>query len=580
MKRFDMAAGRKAGAGAHSRAACTRGARGAIGVAGTIGMAGLVGVLGAAWSPNAAAQAAGAEGANFIYQVRPGDTLIGVADRFMANSAGWRELQALNKVADPYRLPPGMRLRIPLARIPVTEGTARVVFVTGPASADGRTLQAGMELREGARIETGSGGTVTMELGDGSRVTLPPATAMEVKRLRAFARTGLTDAVIGIGQGEVESRVAPRGTGVGRFEIRTPSLVTGVRGTRFRVGTEDGASQSAVLEGQVQARSRRGQQALVHAGYGVSVSATGALARPAALLPAPALVPLPRPLLASHATVSWGAVARAASYRVVVSRDAAQTELLSSQAVDGTQAALQDLPEGQLYVGVSALDARHLGGAGAVMPFVVRLNPPAPFTLAPERDGTAYGETAMFTWAEVATAAQYECEVAANADFTQGVMQMRGTAPSASQALAPGRWWWRVRSVDAGGQPGPWSEPVAFALEPSPPQPRLEDDGGDALRIAWPAAGGASANGAAQAYRVQMASDAAFTQIVADVGTETNAARLPRPGSGTYFVRVARLDPAREPHFSAPQRIEVVQYVRDSQGQPVSAGSRWLNRAN
>lgn len=577
MKRFDKAAGSNAGVAARSRVACPMGA---MGVAGTIGMAGLIGVLGAAWSANAAAQPAGAEGANFIYQVRPGDTLIGLADRFMVNPAGWRELQVLNKVANPYRLPPGMRLRIPLARIPVTDGAARVVFVTGPASADGRALQAGMELREGARIETGASGTVTLELGDGSRVALPPATAIEVKRLRAFSRTGLTDAVIGIGQGEVESRVAPRGTGVGRFEIRTPSLVTGVRGTRFRVGTEDGASQSAVLEGQVQARSRRGQQAVVGAGYGVSVSAAGALARPAALLPAPALAPLPQPLLASHATVSWTPVAQAASYRVVVSRDAAQTELLSSQAVEGTQAALQDLPEGELYLGVSALDARRLGGAGAVMPFVVRLNPPAPFTLAPERDGTAYGETAMFTWAEVASAAQYEFEVAPNADFTQGAMQARGTAPSASQALAPGRWWWRVRSVDAGGQPGPWSEPVAFALEPSPPQPRLEDDGGDTLRIAWPAAGGASASGAAQAYRVQMASDAAFTQIVADVSTETNEARLPRPGSGAYFVRVARQSPDRQPHFSAPQRIEVVQYVRDAQGQPVSAGGRLLNRAN
>ncbi len=62
--------------------------------------------------------------------------------------------------------------------------------------------------------------------------------------------------------------------------------------------------------------------------------------------------------------------------------------------------------------------------------------------------------------------------------------------------------------------------------------------------------------------------------------TETNEARLPRPGSGAYFVRVARQSPDRQPHFSAPQRIEVVQYVRDAQGQPVSAGGRLLNRAN
>src|SRR5437762_1790237 len=89
MKRFDMAAGSRTGIAGRSRAVCTMST---MGVAGTIGMAGLVGMLGAVWSANAAAQAAGAEGANFIYQVRPGDTLIGVADRFMINPAGWREL--------------------------------------------------------------------------------------------------------------------------------------------------------------------------------------------------------------------------------------------------------------------------------------------------------------------------------------------------------------------------------------------------------------------------------------------------------------------------------------------------------
>ncbi len=595
MKRFDMATSRTGGMvgmGGMGRMGGARGAgsargmagraarhprlRAVLGAMGTMGAAGLIGMLGAGWPGDAAAQAAGADGQDFIYLVRPGDTLIGLAGQFMDTPGGWRELQALNKVADPYHLPPGMRLRIPLARIPVVPGSARVVFVTGTARADGRALQAGMTLAEGARLATEAGATVTIELGDGSRVTVPPASAVEVRRLRAFARTGLTDTVIGIDRGEVDSRVAPRGTGVGRYEIRTPSLVTGVRGTHFRVGTDDGASQGAVLEGRVQASARRGQRAAVAAGYGVSVSAAGVLARPVALLPAPALAPLPSPLLASSATVTWTPVASAAAYRVVVSRDAAQTELLSSQTVGGAEAALQDLPEGTLYLGVSALDARRLGGAGTVAPLVVRLNPAAPFTLAPERGGTAYGEEAALRWAEVTGVAQYEYEVAADADFRQGVVRARADTPSASLPLAPGRWWWRVRSLDAAGQPGPWSEPVAFTQEPSPPQPSFDDDGGDTLHIAWPGA----AAGAAQAYRLQMAADAAFTQIVADVRSDTNDARLPRPASGTYFVRVGRESAAAGPHYSARQRIEVKQYVRDAQGRPVGAGGRMLDRAD
>ncbi|MGO4574630.1 FecR domain-containing protein [Cupriavidus sp. 2TAF22] len=595
MKWSDMVAGGMPGG---ARRSIGRGMEGhrmprvgkALGATGAAGLAGLLAIVAAGWPGGVAAQAAGADGADFIYLVRPGDTLIGVAGQFMDSPGGWHELQALNRVADPYRLPPGMRLRIPLARIPVAAGSARVVFVTGAARADGRALQAGMTLAEGARLETDAGAALTIELADGSRISVPPGSAVEVRRLRVFARSGLTDTVIGVGRGEVDSRVAPRGTGVGRYEIRTPSLVTGVRGTRFRVGTADGASQGAVLEGRVQARSRRGQQAAVVAGYGVSVSAAGVLARPAALLPAPALSPLPSPLLASRVTVGWTPVDKAAAYRVVVSRDAEQTELLSSQLVRRAEAGLQDLPEGTLYLGVSALDARQLGGAATVAPLVVRLSPPAPFTLAPERDGTAYGEETRFSWAEVAGAAQYEFEVAADADFSQGAVQARAAAPAASRPLAPGRWWWRVRSVDAAGQPGPWGEPVAFAQEPSPPQPRLEDDGGDTLRIAWPAAAAGGAGGAAQAYRLQMASDAAFTRIVADVRSETNEARLPRPGSGSYFVRVGRESPgaatattsatAAGPHFSPPQRIEVMQYVRDAQGQPVSTGAGLLNRAD
>src|SRR5689334_16487226 len=79
---------------------------------------------------------AGAEGADFVYLVEPGDTLIGLASRYMASAEGWRTLQRLNKVADPYRLVPGSRIRIPLSEIPEQPGTARVVFVTGQASAD------------------------------------------------------------------------------------------------------------------------------------------------------------------------------------------------------------------------------------------------------------------------------------------------------------------------------------------------------------------------------------------------------------------------------------------------------------
>src|SRR5690606_13569333 len=73
------------------------------------------------------------------------------------------------------------------------------------------------------------------------------------KRLQRFSGTGYIDAIFTIDRGEVQSHVNPGGKGVGRFEIRTPVSVTGVRGTILRAGTRQGPDQgaySAIIKGQ------------------------------------------------------------------------------------------------------------------------------------------------------------------------------------------------------------------------------------------------------------------------------------------------------------------------------------------
>src|SRR5262245_4003471 len=112
---------------------------------------------------------AGSQGSEFIYEVEPGDTLIGLAARYMNSPDDWRLLQSRNGVADPYRLVPGSRIHMPLSRIPVVPATARVVFVRGQVQSDGRPVLPGMQFSESSRIETGADGAITLELPDGSR---------------------------------------------------------------------------------------------------------------------------------------------------------------------------------------------------------------------------------------------------------------------------------------------------------------------------------------------------------------------------------------------------------------------------
>ncbi|WP_353191437.1 FecR domain-containing protein [Pandoraea pnomenusa] len=532
------------------------------------------------------AQPSGAQANDFLYRVQHGDTLIGLADRYMDGIDGWRVLQRQNRVPDPKHLQPGTTIRIPFARIPVMPARVQVVAVQGDVRSNGAPVKAGDAVPEGAHIETYAQSSATLALSDGTRVTLPPDTEADVRRARVFTKSSLTDTVIKLRRGDAQTHVAPRGTGVGRFEISTPTMVTGVRGTRFRVSAGTQTSLSEVLQGEVQVRGDRGDQhRSIIAGQGVKVSQTGAVSRPVALPGAPALVPLAGEVVGSRATVTWAPVKRAVRYRVVVARDAEVTEWVSIQYADATSAGLTGLPEGHLTVAVTAVDADGFAGAEGVMPMTVRLHPEAPYMLTPSVGARQYGESTSFEWAQVEDADQYEWQLAREGQFDAGAADVHTRATTLRQDVAVGPWQWRLRSVLANGTVGPWSAAVAFEVRPPGPVPDVVDDGDDTLQLRWD--GDAPVAGRpAVTYHVQMARDAGFAAPVLDVSSETPSIRFARPDAGEYFVRVARVDDAmagaseanRLAAFSKPQRIRVANYVRDTKGQSIGTEEGRLER--
>lgn len=66
-----------------------------------------------------------------VYTVQAGDTLSQIAQAQLGNPEAWKQLQRLNKVADPDRLVPGARIRIPLGLSRSQPGNAQVVWVQG-----------------------------------------------------------------------------------------------------------------------------------------------------------------------------------------------------------------------------------------------------------------------------------------------------------------------------------------------------------------------------------------------------------------------------------------------------------------
>ncbi|WP_434644734.1 FecR domain-containing protein [Achromobacter piechaudii] len=318
-------------------------------------------------------QPAGALGDDFIYRIRQGDTLIDLASRYTRDQGNWARLQTLNKVIRPEQLPIGLELRIPLSMIPVRPAQARIVHVSGQAELNGSAAKADTNVAEGSTVVTSPNGFVTLELADGSKLTLPAGGAVELSRLRQFEGTALTDSIINVQRGGVESTVAPTGQGVGRFEIRTPVAVTGVRGTRFRVQSGAGGVQSEVLEGSVRLQAHApgaepAKPVAVPRGYGAAVRNDGSMTGVRELLAAPQLS-APERKGGGAWTSAFAPVPGAQGYLVRVSRDADGTLPVSSASFPSNDIQFRAPGPGTYYVSVRAVDELGLRGEDAVATF-------------------------------------------------------------------------------------------------------------------------------------------------------------------------------------------------------------------
>jgi len=314
---------------------------------------------------SALAQPAGTLGEDFLYRVQEGDTLIGLAQRYLRNSQAWRPLQTLNQVEDPYRMPIGMTLRIPLAWIPREAAQARLAYVRGPVRVGAASARADEALAPGSVLYTGEGGSAALALEDGTLITLVPNTELHIEHLSKFQGSDLGDTVIDLSRGALEATVAPSGQGVGRFEVRTPVAVTGVRGTRFR--TERGAQgqMDAVTHGSLRLQPRTEGGApetptLIQEGYGSVVRADGTLAGSWPLLPAPTVSEPTR--LAGHWQAHITPVAGATRYELVVAHDANGHFQFASELLAGTDIRVALPGTRDYYLIVQALDERGLRG--------------------------------------------------------------------------------------------------------------------------------------------------------------------------------------------------------------------------
>ncbi len=301
------------------------------------------------------------EGRAVTYTVQRGDTLIGIAARYLRSASAIRQVQRINNVRNPRRLPIGKSLSLPRALLRFEDVPLEVAAFSGPVTVAGAAPTVGARLAEGDEVTTGPNGFITFRSTFGGRISLPSNSRARLIRARRYAlgETLDVDFAIENGRGSVSS---PALKGQDQLQMRTPRAVTAVRGTDFRVAYDDRSARSIteVTEGAVAVAA--GTEAITApAGFGVASAGDG-LAPPEALLPAPALVEPGAVQTAEQLrfTVDPGPLARA--HRFEIATDAGFVDIISGVIAEGREAVFEPLPDGRYFVRARAISASGIEG--------------------------------------------------------------------------------------------------------------------------------------------------------------------------------------------------------------------------
>ncbi len=387
------------------------------------------------------------------YVTRDGDTLYEISRQYLQGADDWRLVAKMNGVPAPKRLQRGIEIRLPAARLRKEPLTARVVASHGTVERAGRdaafvALTPNATLGEGDRLRTGTDGFVTLELADGTHLSLPPGSQIDVAALRRTVLTGTLERVIDLRRGSVDSDVSHMKKPDDRFQIRSPSVVAGVRGTRFRVNYDaDGRALTRVevLDGTVGVAPGRSRAdaTLVQANFGSVAGADGQVGAPVPLLAPPSLVKPGR--VQDEAQVSFELVPQegARSWHVELASDAGFLDLIRETRVDTPRASFDALPDDSYFVRIAAIDANGLEGQPRTYGFERRR-----FGLRSEAGPAAGGYA--FRWmpsgAQGEAATHYRFVLSAARDLSNPIVDQPGLTDTrlVLSHLPPGDYYWRV----------------------------------------------------------------------------------------------------------------------------------------
>jgi hypothetical protein len=288
--------------------------------------------------------AAPASGEVVWHIVRPGETLEQIAARYLGSVQRWKELHQLNPtIADPNRIEPGQRVRLPALRQILPAATVNRLsrqVEDQPSPISWTDARLGDVLIERDGVRTFRQSSAELRFTDGARLTVTEDSLVFLRRsgttLKGVERKSIE---LMSGQAELDARSNAPAAAAPEVEIvvgasRTTSRPDKSGGAQTRARKADEGSAKVMVYGGESEVEAGGAKVQVPRGMGTSVAPTGPPSPPEKLLAAPASTDpaAGAERACADPLFSWQAVPEAASYTVEVCHDPGCAELVARQA--------------------------------------------------------------------------------------------------------------------------------------------------------------------------------------------------------------------------------------------------------
>lgn len=397
---------------------------------------------------------------DWVYTVKPGDTLWDLCREYTTKRNCWQEVGPYNGVDYPPSMAPGTRVRFPVAWLKMQPAPAKLLFFTGTvtvqtAAGEPRAAQMGEALPMGAAVRTGELGAASVQFADGALLFLEANSELQLDRLSRHSSTGMVDTQVRLNRGAGRAKVPVRQPR-SEFRIATPSAIAAVRGTEYRVSAEGESTLSAVYESTISVSTNTGSAVDVPEKFGLVAKQGEPLGQPEALLTAVTFDESNRWQSAASA-IRWAPIEGSRGYRTEWLSQGDNAGIVAAELVTGEQAILPAaLTAGDCYaLQVRAISASGLQGMPALREVCVALELAASDSLTIKKGN--------LHWAAIEGASAYRVQLSRTADFS--VIDHQLTVPSNQWPIeyaGKGKVYLRVQALDANAVAGDASEAIAY----------------------------------------------------------------------------------------------------------------------